>query len=92
MPATDSPQPSHLEGYEESPGEWVDRNLDAVRWLMDNHAAIRARLAAPSTPEPAAHVHQECGVTAEELWQEICHLRALMVDMVVALQATGSEA
>ncbi len=44
MPPTDDPQPSHLEGYDESPDEWVSRNIETVRWMMDNHHAIRAAL------------------------------------------------
>lgn len=30
------------DGYLESDNDWIDRNLEAVRWFIDNHAALRA--------------------------------------------------
>lgn len=59
MPPTDDRRPyddAEPEGYMESDNEWLDRNLAAVRWFIDNHAAIRAALAAapqaPAAPVP----------------------------------------
>lgn len=36
--------PNEPNGYLEGNGDWADANSDAVTWLADNHAAIRARL------------------------------------------------
>lgn len=44
MPPTDDRKPydpDQPDGYLESDNDWIDRNLEAVRWLADNHAAIR---------------------------------------------------
>lgn len=42
MPITSDRLPSHPEGYFESDADWCRRHPDAVAWLIDNHAAIRA--------------------------------------------------
>ncbi|MCZ8104009.1 MAG: hypothetical protein O9972_39710 [Burkholderiales bacterium] len=47
MPATRDRQPfdpDAPDGYLEGNGDWSSDNADAVTWLADNHAAIRARL------------------------------------------------
>lgn len=48
MPACRDRQPDDMPGYMESALDWVRDvdNCDAVDWLIDNHAAIRAALAA----------------------------------------------
>ncbi|MDQ0082873.1 hypothetical protein J2W35_003232 [Variovorax boronicumulans] len=50
MPATTGRRPhddAHPEGYLESDQSWAMENWEAVRWLADNHVAIRRTLAAP---------------------------------------------
>jgi hypothetical protein len=61
MPATDDRRPydeSQPDGYLESDNEWIGRNLEAVRWFADNHAAIRAALANEAS-KPAPSVEQD---------------------------------
>lgn len=47
MPSTDDRQPWSDDVYMESTVDWCARNAEAANWLADNHAAIRAALAAP---------------------------------------------
>lgn len=59
MPACRDRQPDDMPGYMESALDWVRDvdNCDAVDWLIDNHAAIRAALAARQpVGEPVAVV------------------------------------
>ena len=67
MPLTDDPRPYYEDqpdGYTESVGEWVDRNITAVRWFMDHHSTVRAALAA--TPALPAPEDSSAGDLAEE--------------------------
>jgi hypothetical protein len=53
MPSTDEVRhyaPHYPKEYLESPNDWIDRNLEAVYWLMENHAAIRAALSHVAAP------------------------------------------
>lgn len=45
MPPTDERKPGYPAGYLESDKEWFERNLEAVRWLIENQKAIRAAIA-----------------------------------------------
>lgn len=63
MPPTDNQRPyddSEPDGYMESDNEWIDRNLLAVRWLIENHAAIRSALAAAPQPPVCKGSPGEC--------------------------------
>jgi hypothetical protein len=56
MPETTGRRPhddNHPEGYLESDESWSMNNPDAVSWLADNHAAIRAALKGEQPVEPS---------------------------------------
>lgn len=72
MPETDDRQPFGCLGYSDVPldymesnRDWADRNNEAVRWLADNHAAIRAALRA-SPSEQTDGAGREWKTTKEE--------------------------
>lgn len=63
MPETTDRRPhddNHPEGYLESDESWSMNNPDALRWLADNHAAIRAALSNPAPVAAPARVYVEC--------------------------------
>lgn len=68
MPPTDDRQlydPSDSSGYLESDNEWIQRNLTAVRWFIDNHAAIRALIAAAPKAAPVAPIAPDVAAELE---------------------------
>lgn len=53
MPPTEDRQPwddDKPNGYLETDLDWVERNGDALTWLIDNHKEIRAALATSAAP------------------------------------------
>lgn len=71
MPKCHDRQPDDMPGYMESALDWTrdPDNCEAVEWLMENHAAIRAALAAR---QPGAQVPL-CFITARDADQLRSH-------------------
>ncbi|UUC95448.1 hypothetical protein [Comamonas sp. C11] len=74
MPKTDDRRPyndAEPDGYLESDNDWIGRNLAAVHWFIENHAAIRAALAATPAPSPVVIKSDTHGMN---LGQRILHV------------------
>ncbi|MNK33431.1 hypothetical protein D3C87_519140 [compost metagenome] len=86
MPATQDRQPSHIEGYVDSDNDWCGDNPEAVTWLADYHAEIRAALAsAPVADKGCPHIDEP-----RSCWRVRCQLGKKCVEPVTDTSAASA--